>query len=113
MGKRVHAGQDCGSPTMAGSHIRICAKIPVSRMHSASPLWIHPSSASAARAIKVQPMILRTTNFTRAQDHRLDFDRPGGAGTAGVDPEDRKSTRLNSSHVEISYAVFCLKKKKK
>src|SRR5690349_23705352 len=26
-------------------------------------------------------------------------------------PEDRKSTRLNSSHVEISYAVFCLKKK--
>src|SRR5690606_40919612 len=30
------------------------------------------------------------------------------------DPEgDRKSTRLNSSHVKISYAVFCLKKKKK
>src|SRR5436309_1889105 len=28
-------------------------------------------------------------------------------------PEDRKSTRLNSSHVKISYAVFCLKKKKK
>src|SRR5438874_4165273 len=27
--------------------------------------------------------------------------------------KDRKSTRLNSSHVEISYAVFCLKKKKK
>src|SRR5215469_11472183 len=39
-------------------------------------------------------------------------------GTAAtVQPEvlgqrDRKSTRLNSSHVEISYAVFCLKKKK-
>src|SRR5690349_22298457 len=29
------------------------------------------------------------------------------------DDLDRKSTRLNSSHVEISYAVFCLKKKKK
>src|SRR5207302_10881557 len=28
-------------------------------------------------------------------------------------PIDRKSTRLNSSHVKISYAVFCLKKKKK
>src|SRR5436309_5769730 len=28
-------------------------------------------------------------------------------------PLDRKSTRLNSSHVKISYAVFCLKKKKK
>src|SRR2546430_17698328 len=31
---------------------------------------------------------------------------PGGV------PEDRKSTRLNSSHSQISYAVFCLKKKK-
>src|SRR5439155_5357263 len=30
-----------------------------------------------------------------------------------VAPRDRKSTRLNSSHVAISYAVFCLKKKKK
>src|SRR2546427_7928258 len=29
------------------------------------------------------------------------------------EPEDRKSTRLNSSHSQISYAVFCLKKKKK
>src|SRR3712207_8726114 len=29
------------------------------------------------------------------------------------DGEDRKSTRLNSSHANISYAVFCLKKKKK
>src|SRR6266540_592491 len=28
-------------------------------------------------------------------------------------PRDRKSTRLNSSHITISYAVFCLKKKKK
>src|SRR5688572_32230097 len=31
----------------------------------------------------------------------------------GRDPPDRKSTRLNSSHSQISYAVFCLKKKKK
>src|SRR5690606_39782342 len=31
----------------------------------------------------------------------------------GKTVEDRKSTRLNSSHVKISYAVFCLKKKKK
>src|SRR3712207_8326062 len=28
-----------------------------------------------------------------------------------LEPEDRKSTRLNSSHANISYAVFCLKKK--
>src|SRR5437899_8587659 len=32
---------------------------------------------------------------------------------AGVGTLDRKSTRLNSSHLGISYAVFCLKKKKK
>src|SRR3712207_8686279 len=34
-------------------------------------------------------------------------------GPGGHSPEDRKSTRLNSSHANISYAVFCLKKKKK
>src|SRR5436309_7473191 len=46
--------------------------------------------------------------------------RSRGGGTAsGVNKQggntrgDRKSTRLNSSHVKISYAVFCLKKKKK
>src|SRR5207253_9798146 len=50
--------------------------------------------------------------------------RPGGTGKGGLEPVpyrrlecagwgDRKSTRLNSSHVAISYAVFCLKKKKK
>src|SRR5437667_6770542 len=39
---------------------------------------------------------------------------PGGnAGPPGRDARDRKSTRLNSSHITISYAVFCLKKKKK
>src|SRR5207249_10372288 len=44
-------------------------------------------------------------------------DRPGRVrqprDRAPVVGEDRKSTRLNSSHVSISYAVFCLKKKKK
>src|SRR6266540_3757764 len=36
-----------------------------------------------------------------------------GPRQAQEDPGDRKSTRLNSSHITISYAVFCLKKKKK
>src|SRR5690606_40683275 len=35
------------------------------------------------------------------------------AGKLAPKEKDRKSTRLNSSHVKISYAVFCLKKKKK
>src|SRR2546430_11227900 len=43
---------------------------------------------------------------------RLPGDRyDGGAGAEAQG--DRKSTRLNSSHSQISYAVFCLKKKKK
>src|SRR5688572_31123617 len=37
----------------------------------------------------------------------------GGRGKDHGQAEDRKSTRLNSSHSQISYAVFCLKKKKK
>src|SRR5262245_64677477 len=41
---------------------------------------------------------------------RVVFDRPIGQNQ-GV--QDRKSTRLNSSHLGISYAVFCLKKKKR
>src|SRR5690625_1960625 len=41
----------------------------------------------------------------------LDGRLPSGFIAIGDDPKDRKSTRLNSSHVAISYAVFCLKKK--
>src|SRR5699024_11898101 len=55
-------------------------------------------------------------------DPPRDPDRPGecagdgvhgGVREIGQPAEDRKSTRLNSSHVSISYAVFCLKKKNK
>src|SRR2546427_13288687 len=46
---------------------------------------------------------------------RCGSSSPGWADTDGrsAQPGDRKSTRLNSSHSQISYAVFCLKKKKK
>src|SRR5437868_13268074 len=64
------------------------------------------------------------TTLFRSDRRRVDrlpgVDDPqrSGPGRAGSEPqrrrgEDRKSTRLNSSHVSISYAVFCLKKKKK
>src|SRR5436309_11656741 len=46
--------------------------------------------------------VVRTEDDVRVTDVRGAYD---GA-------KDRKSTRLNSSHVKISYAVFCLKKKK-
>src|SRR5256885_6613109 len=42
-----------------------------------------------------------------------DLARVGEMLRLGVQARDRKSTRLNSSHLVISYAVFCLKKKKK
>src|SRR6266513_3889880 len=46
----------------------------------------------------------------RRGQHRL-ADRPRGDGVAARRVVDRKSTRLNSSHVSISDAVFCLKQK--
>src|SRR3712207_7820139 len=51
----------------------------------------------------------------RAEDDRADrhVDADAeGVGAADDLEQDRKSTRLNSSHANISYAVFCLKKKK-
>src|SRR5690606_41920601 len=58
----------------------------------------------------------------RSATLRVLYDPAKDDGSAGIliedsgkryDFLDRKSTRLNSSHVKISYAVFCLKKKKK
>src|SRR5690348_17546413 len=58
----------------------------------------------------------------RSDQHRIDAHLPrqklkvGATSrllTGGRNAGDRKSTRLNSSHPSISYAVFCLKKKKK
>src|SRR2546426_9185280 len=50
--------------------------------------------------------IIRARFLVAADVERGALDRRGER-----EPVDRKSTRLNSSHLEISYAVFCLKKK--
>src|SRR5437773_11912487 len=50
---------------------------------------------------------LRTLRSREGCVHRCTATSPGAVRV------DRKSTRLNSSHITISYAVFCLKKKKK
>src|SRR3989442_11067400 len=52
----------------------------------------------------------RRAGRRRRADGSGDPRRPGRDGPGRA--RDRKSTRLNSSHVRISYAVFCLKKKK-
>src|SRR2546430_4045204 len=58
-----------------------------------------------------------TTLFRSATPHPDDSDidaaMAGNICRCGTYVRDRKSTRLNSSHSQISYAVFCLKKKKR
>src|SRR3712207_7471866 len=51
--------------------------------------------------------------FLKQSGGRLEIESEPRRGTTVrmLFPEDRKSTRLNSSHANISYAVFCLKKK--
>src|SRR5690349_23811830 len=66
-------------------------------LHDALPILASSDAASDAKSGPAGPSTVRASLAL--------------ALVASV--EDRKSTRLNSSHVEISYAVFCLKKKKK
>src|SRR5256885_11179573 len=60
---------------------------------------------------------LRHRRLVRGAERRRDRDVHGRRSRTceqrRADATDRKSTRLNSSHLVISYAVFCLKKKKK
>src|SRR5438445_6276306 len=56
---------------------------------------------------------LPTSTQLRVPRQILPLPYEMGSGAVPVRAEDRKSTRLNSSHANISYAVFCLKKKKK
>src|SRR5215510_15941075 len=55
--------------------------------------------------------LFRSSLEPTAEPQRLPRDH-AAHDLGGAAAEDRKSTRLNSSHVAISYAVFCLKKKK-
>src|SRR5256885_12849893 len=65
-------------------------------------------AGAAARPVGDLGRSVRADPLRRAaRQHRR------AAGDVGADLPDRKSTRLNSSHLVISYAVFCLKKKKR
>src|SRR5437667_872215 len=98
---------------------------------------VHPLPGEAERKARLLSLIdgfggrrvlvvgdLIADEFIYGEVHRVSREAPvlilkydateivaGGAGNAAS--KDRKSTRLNSSHITISYAVFCLKKKKK
>src|SRR5690625_7051944 len=71
------------------------------------------AGVSAARTIRLAET-LRWSSIARPVINRMGLlsnDKLGELVERAL-PVDRKSTRLNSSHVAISYAVFCLKKKK-
>src|SRR3712207_8059694 len=68
-------------------------------LHDALPIWTRPCARSAPMARST----LQKVNATAASSC---------ASAPPTSSSDRKSTRLNSSHANISYAVFCLKKKK-
>src|SRR3712207_9115943 len=70
-------------------------------LHDALPIF------SRYRPLKIAP--LKTSSST-AGPKMMTTITIAGMAAAGL--SDRKSTRLNSSHANISYAVFCLKKKK-
>src|SRR5690349_22389502 len=76
------------------------------------------SRAAGDAEVVERPVVHREIAHGRAVLGRHVGDRAAVGGgqrrsAFAVELEDRKSTRLNSSHVEISYAVFCLKKKTK
>src|SRR2546427_7916288 len=57
--------------------------------------------------------LFRSPSFRASRPTRAGSSARGSGGHRSTSATDRKSTRLNSSHSQISYAVFCLKKKKK
>src|SRR2546430_7576682 len=73
-------------------------------LHDALPICVRRHRTAEPR---LQP---RARDARAASGPHLRVGR--GRCGPGAPPGDRKSTRLNSSHSQISYAVFCLKKKK-
>src|SRR3712207_8799639 len=65
------------------------------------------AGVAAARGRQAREWAAARRRPQRGQARRVAY------GGERARPRDRKSTRLNSSHANISYAVFCLKKKKK
>src|SRR5690606_40051804 len=79
------------------------------QVHCAFLGWIRKRQPLGLRGCPAVRVRLRRQTLQHS-NHEVGTPVAGRVGTA---PEirDRKSTRLNSSHVKISYAVFCLKKK--
>src|SRR2546430_9416179 len=72
----------------------------------------HPGQNQESAVVHDPLQVVLPLLVTPADPHVPRLHLPGGRGPQQTG-EDRKSTRLNSSHSQISYAVFCLKKKKR
>src|SRR5689334_24731432 len=79
------------------------------RSDSSQPGQLNQLAQAVADRINT---LLTSGNISGSQPGVPLFTYNAGNPTSAA-PRDRKSTRLNSSHSSISYAVFCLKKKKK
>src|SRR5258708_11517984 len=75
-----------------------------------SPTCVAPCQRNNAGRTSNKKATTAETGLPGRPNRNFCFQRPKTKGLPGL---DRKSTRLNSSHQIISYAVFCLKKKKK
>src|SRR5690606_41649922 len=80
-------------------------------LHDALPIWaMSPRSPSSCITTAVE---VRTKPAAPMKAAGMRSPHSHATAVSTTVHRDRKSTRLNSSHVKISYAVFCLKKKKK
>src|SRR5690348_17460074 len=77
-------------------------------LHDALPILLHAHRPRRPVHARSSPGRLTGTRGVAAG-----LDRREAGARPRIGPRDRKSTRLNSSHPSISYAVFCLKKKTK
>src|SRR5207249_7118721 len=87
-------------------------------LHDALPILIlqeHAHGGLADVVVNRRHLLFDARHGALDQCHDVGLHRHPQLAGRGARPAggDRKSTRLNSSHVSISYAVFCLKKKKK
>src|SRR3712207_9428950 len=73
---------------------------------------LYTAGCSEVGPVHYEQLMLRQVLYTRRIKRRGPTWVSIIANCYKVAPQDRKSTRLNSSHANISYAVFCLKKKK-
>src|SRR2546430_13375820 len=78
-------------------------------LHDALPIYLILMDIS----MPVMDGFQATQQIRRQRRHACILMLTGSDSRTDLERADRKSTRLNSSHSQISYAVFCLKKKKK